>query len=237
MAGAKKRVLTPEEQTKTIVVEFADGPLGGRVLGSDSDDREEAERAAGRLPRARRRGDDRGAVSGDVGGGRRGGGARRRGRRPSGGRDDDPRALPGHGHRGVNPGCPGPAESRLHAAGRVCRRWEWSLPRGFLRLMRLLRRGPGRFKAGVRPPRGAPSPRMGPGGDPQNPRKSVPRPDRPPPAGYAGGRDRHPRPQRSHSDRAEVAVRPPRARFIRVPRARRIRHPPAAGVRRPFRRG
>ena len=32
MAGAKKRVLTPEEQTKAIVVEFADGPLGGRVL-------------------------------------------------------------------------------------------------------------------------------------------------------------------------------------------------------------
>ena len=45
MAGAKKRVLTPEEQTKAIVVEFADGPLGGRVLRSDSDDREEAGRA------------------------------------------------------------------------------------------------------------------------------------------------------------------------------------------------
>ncbi len=45
MAGAKKRVLTPEEQTKVIVVEFADGPMGGRVLRSDSDDREEAERA------------------------------------------------------------------------------------------------------------------------------------------------------------------------------------------------
>ena len=45
MAGAKKRVLTPEEQTKAIVVEFADGPLDGRVLRSDADDREEAERA------------------------------------------------------------------------------------------------------------------------------------------------------------------------------------------------
>ncbi len=45
MAGAKKRVLTPEEQTKAILVEFADGPLDGRVLGSDSDDREEAGRA------------------------------------------------------------------------------------------------------------------------------------------------------------------------------------------------
>ena len=45
MAGARKRVLTPEEQTKAIVVEFADGPMGGRVLGSDSDDREEAQRA------------------------------------------------------------------------------------------------------------------------------------------------------------------------------------------------
>ena len=45
MAGAKKRVLTPDEQTKAIVVEFADGPMDGRVLRSDSDDREEAERA------------------------------------------------------------------------------------------------------------------------------------------------------------------------------------------------
>src|SRR4051812_1807000 len=45
MAGAKKRVLTPEEQTKPTVVEFADGPLDGRVLGSDSDDREQAELA------------------------------------------------------------------------------------------------------------------------------------------------------------------------------------------------
>jgi len=45
MAGAKKRVLTPEEQTKTILVEFADGPMDGRVLRSDSDDWEEAERA------------------------------------------------------------------------------------------------------------------------------------------------------------------------------------------------
>ena len=45
MAKAKKRVLTPDEQAKAIVVEFADGPLGGRVLRSDSDDREEAERA------------------------------------------------------------------------------------------------------------------------------------------------------------------------------------------------
>ncbi len=45
MDRAKKRVLTPEEQTKTIVVEFADGPMDGRVLRSDSDDREEAERA------------------------------------------------------------------------------------------------------------------------------------------------------------------------------------------------
>lgn len=44
MAGAKKRVLTPEEQTKAIVVEFADGPMGGRLLRSDSDDLEEAER-------------------------------------------------------------------------------------------------------------------------------------------------------------------------------------------------
>ncbi len=44
MAGAKKRVLTPEEQTKAIVVEFADGPLDGRLLRSDSDDREEAKR-------------------------------------------------------------------------------------------------------------------------------------------------------------------------------------------------
>ena len=45
MAGAKKRVLTPEEQTKAILVEFADGPMDGRVLRSDSDDREEAQRA------------------------------------------------------------------------------------------------------------------------------------------------------------------------------------------------
>ncbi len=45
MAKAKKRVLTPEEQTKAIVVEFADGPMDGRLLRSDSDDREEAERA------------------------------------------------------------------------------------------------------------------------------------------------------------------------------------------------
>ena len=45
MAKARKRVLTPEEQTKAIVVEFADGPLDGRVLRSDSDDREEVERA------------------------------------------------------------------------------------------------------------------------------------------------------------------------------------------------
>ncbi len=45
MAGAKKRVLTPEEQTKAIVVEFADGPMDGRVLRSDSDDREEAGQA------------------------------------------------------------------------------------------------------------------------------------------------------------------------------------------------
>ena len=45
MARAKKRVLTPEEQTKTILVEFADGPMDGRVLRSDSDDREEAQRA------------------------------------------------------------------------------------------------------------------------------------------------------------------------------------------------
>jgi hypothetical protein len=45
MAKAKKRVLTPEEQTKAIVVEFADGPMDGRVLRSDSDDRVEVERA------------------------------------------------------------------------------------------------------------------------------------------------------------------------------------------------
>ena len=31
MAGAKKRVLTPEEQTKAILVEFADAP---RAAGS-----------------------------------------------------------------------------------------------------------------------------------------------------------------------------------------------------------
>ena len=44
MAG-KKRVLTPQEQTKTITIEFADGFMDGEVLRSDSDDREEAERA------------------------------------------------------------------------------------------------------------------------------------------------------------------------------------------------
>jgi len=38
------RALTPEEQTKTIIVEFADGPLDGLVLRSDADDRDEAEK-------------------------------------------------------------------------------------------------------------------------------------------------------------------------------------------------
>jgi hypothetical protein len=39
------RALTPEEQTKTIIVGFEDGPLDDLVLRSDSDDLEEAEKA------------------------------------------------------------------------------------------------------------------------------------------------------------------------------------------------
>jgi len=43
MANEGARALTPEEQSKTIVVEFADGPLDGTVLRTDSDDRSEVE--------------------------------------------------------------------------------------------------------------------------------------------------------------------------------------------------
>jgi hypothetical protein len=45
MAKEKRRALTPEEQTMTIIVEFADGPKDGEVFRSDSEDLEEAERA------------------------------------------------------------------------------------------------------------------------------------------------------------------------------------------------
>jgi hypothetical protein len=39
------RALTPEEQAKTIIVEFEDGPRDGLVLRSDAEDLKEAERA------------------------------------------------------------------------------------------------------------------------------------------------------------------------------------------------
>jgi hypothetical protein len=45
MAEERRRALTPEEQTKTIIIEFADGPEDGLVLRSDSDDLGEAEQA------------------------------------------------------------------------------------------------------------------------------------------------------------------------------------------------
>ena len=59
MAEKKKRVLTPEEQTKAILVEFADGP---RTAGSSGATPTTAKKSggAGRLPRARRRRGHRG---------------------------------------------------------------------------------------------------------------------------------------------------------------------------------
>ncbi|MDB5352337.1 MAG: hypothetical protein JWN86_3584 [Planctomycetota bacterium] len=45
MGKEKARALTPEEQTKTIIVEFDDGPEDGTEFRSDSDDLEEAEEA------------------------------------------------------------------------------------------------------------------------------------------------------------------------------------------------